>query len=109
MNLFWDILARKEWLRRIDTIRKSTGWGVSDLFKRCQGCGSLTVKGRCVKKGIVVACCECKRFRSVEDVWHTGSYPGHRISHTICPECHEKLYPGMLKRIEERKARDVQD
>jgi len=107
VNKFWSINARKEWLRRINIIRKDSGWSKSNLFGRCQGCGGFTINGRCVRKGLVTICCECQRVKELDGVYRVTNYPGHRISHRICLECHKKLYPGMLERIAEGKARNV--
>lgn len=56
-----------------------------------------------VLEGILPVCASCKKIRDKKGSWHQiEAYIRDRsdadFSHGICPECAEKLYPGMLKR-----------
>ena len=49
-------------------------------------------------RGMVPICANCKSIRDGEDNWHPIEHylirhPEADFSHTICPECMEKLYP----------------
>jgi len=51
-------------------------------------------------EGILPVCASCKKIRDEKDNWHQiESYVRERsnaeFSHGICPECKEKLYPGL--------------
>ena len=108
MNHFWKYKSRSEQLRRINIIRKDSGWCKSDIFGRCKMCNSLTIKGDCVKKSLIVVCCECGAVREVDGVFRSCNkkYKDHNISHGICEDCHQKLYPGMLGRIRKKSEID---
>jgi len=52
---------------------------------------------------LVPICASCKKIRDDEGYWeHVESYvkglTGVSFSHGICPECREKLYPGLGKK-----------
>lgn len=52
-------------------------------------------------RGIVPICATCKRIRDKDDHWHHVEtylekvYPEAALSHSCCPECARKLYPGL--------------
>ena len=52
-------------------------------------------------RGIVPICASCKRIRDKDHRWHHVEsylekvYPEAALSHTCCPECLRKLYPGL--------------
>lgn len=59
-----------------------------------------------ILEGFLPICAECKKIRDDQDDWHQiESYitkeSEAKFSHTLCPECAEKLFPGY------RKKRDI--
>jgi len=51
-------------------------------------------------RNLIPICCSCKKVRNDRGYWeqieayaHTGC--GTEFTHSICPECRTKLYPGM--------------
>ena len=51
-------------------------------------------------QGIIPICCNCKQIRDDEGFWNAVEvYVGSRteaiFSHSLCPDCQEKLYPGL--------------
>ena len=52
---------------------------------------------------MIPICCSCRKVRSDKGLWQKlDSYVQHgaggEFSHTICPECREKLYPDLPKK-----------
>jgi hypothetical protein len=48
-------------------------------------------------------CCNCKRERTADAGWHEHTpRPGERLTHGICPECLEILYPDIAPLIRGR-------
>lgn len=57
-------------------------------------------------KGLVPICSSCKKIRDDQGYWnHLESYlkewTGAEFSHSYCPDCVERLYPGLLDEDEE--------
>jgi two-component system, response regulator PdtaR len=55
--------------------------------------------------GLIPICASCKKIRDDKGYWQAvEQYIGERTSaeftHGICPECMQKLYPGMIKDID---------
>ena len=51
-------------------------------------------------RGIIPICASCKSIRNTEGEWHPIEHylsrtPELSFSHGICPNCREKLYPGL--------------
>ena len=51
--------------------------------------------------GLLPICASCKKIRNEDGDWnilekYIQTHTDARFSHTICPECTEKLYPGYL-------------
>ncbi|HUH66968.1 MAG TPA: hypothetical protein VLZ07_11085 [Syntrophales bacterium] len=56
--------------------------------------------------GLLPICSSCKKIRDDDGYWrqmehYISEYTAARFSHSICPECKEKLYPGFGKRKNE--------
>jgi len=52
--------------------------------------------------GLLPICSACKKIRDDDGYWqqiehYISEYTGARFSHGICPDCREKLYPGLGK------------
>lgn len=52
---------------------------------------------------VLPICARCKRIRDGTGGWRNGlEYPGNHFegnyTHTICPPCAKKLYPGLFGR-----------
>jgi hypothetical protein len=50
--------------------------------------------------GLIPICANCKQVRNDQGYWelieaYVGRYSAAKFSHSICPECTKKLYPGM--------------
>jgi len=50
--------------------------------------------------GLIPICAHCKQVRNDQGYWelieaYVGRYSSAKFSHSICPECTKKLYPGM--------------
>ncbi len=55
-------------------------------------------------KGMLPICASCKKIRDDEGYWHQvevfiKEHSDAEFTHSICPECREKLYPGLSKRM----------
>jgi len=53
-------------------------------------------------RGMLPICANCKSIRDDHGYWETveGYFMKHsdtRFSHSICPDCQEELYPGLIK------------
>ena len=53
--------------------------------------------------GLIPICASCKKIRDDKGYWNSvESYIRERseaeFTHGICPECSEKLYPGLIKK-----------
>ncbi len=58
-------------------------------------------------RGYIPICANCKKVRDDEGYWQqVEQYISERtdaqFSHSLCPECTEKLYPGLNKKIEDQ-------
>jgi hypothetical protein len=52
--------------------------------------------------GLLPICAACKKIRDDDGYWkqiehYISEYTDARFSHSICPDCKEKLYPGLGK------------
>ena len=52
-------------------------------------------------KGLVPICCSCKNIHCDEGYWsrveeYFNEHTGVEFSHSVCPECMKKLYPGYV-------------
>lgn len=50
-------------------------------------------------KGLLPICASCKKIRDDKGYWnqieaYIGTHTDAEFSHSICPECRDKLYPG---------------
>ena len=55
-------------------------------------------------QGLLPICASCKKIRDGHDYWHSvENYFSDRadvmFSHSICPECMDRLYPGLREKI----------
>jgi ligand-binding sensor domain-containing protein len=62
-----------------------------------------------VLSGLLPICASCKKIRDDEGDWsqleqYIHEHSEAQFSHGICPDCAEKLYPGVSERIRDRKA-----
>jgi hypothetical protein len=53
--------------------------------------------------GLLPICSACKKIRDDDGYWkqienYISEYTDARFSHSICPDCKEKLYPGLGKK-----------
>ncbi|KIX14939.1 PAS domain-containing protein [Dethiosulfatarculus sandiegensis] len=53
-----------------------------------------------ILRGLLPICAECKRIRDKDGVWHDletyiSEHSEATFTHTICPRCTAKLYPGL--------------
>jgi hypothetical protein len=58
-----------------------------------------------VLAGFIPICASCKQVRVEPDRWvqvesYVGDHSEAQFSHTICPPCRERLYPGLGKRTQ---------
>jgi hypothetical protein len=52
-------------------------------------------------QGLLPVCCSCKKIRNKEEEWeqmesYIQRHSEADFTHGICPECAEKLYPGLM-------------
>jgi CheY-like chemotaxis protein len=83
-------IERKEALREKENL-------LADLSKALEQIETL--------RGILPICSSCKKIRDENNDWHQievyiRSRSQAEFSHGICPDCLEKLYPGILKNHE---------
>jgi len=55
-------------------------------------------------KSFLVICSSCKRVRDTDEKWYEldayiRSHTGTQFSHSVCPDCVEKLYPNLSDKI----------
>lgn len=55
-------------------------------------------------RGMLPICASCKKIRDDEGYWHQvevyiRDHSGTEFTHSICPDCREKLYPGISKKM----------
>ncbi|MEN6318482.1 MAG: hypothetical protein ABFD82_06965 [Syntrophaceae bacterium] len=53
--------------------------------------------------GLLPICASCKKIRDDDGYWkqielYISEHTGAEFSHSICPDCREKLYPGFVKK-----------
>ncbi len=58
-------------------------------------------------KGIVPICMHCKKIRNDENYWqqveeYVAEHTEADFSHSICPECLEKIYPEYAEKVKDR-------
>jgi hypothetical protein len=58
-------------------------------------------------EGIIPICAACKRVRDDQGYWHQVEQyirerSGAEFSHGLCPECTERLYPGLGPRKQQQ-------
>ncbi len=63
-----------------------------------------------VLHGLIPICASCKKIRDDKGYWNhlemfLRDHSEAVLSHSICPDCAEKLYPDEMKRIRERSGR----
>lgn len=56
-----------------------------------------------ILKGLLPICASCKRIRDDKGIWqvlesYIDSHSEASFSHSVCPECAQKLYPDFLQR-----------
>ena len=61
--------------------------------------------------GMLPICSTCKKIRDDEGYWHQvemyfQEHTDAKFSHSICPDCAEKLYPEITNRIKKRTPKD---
>ncbi len=61
-----------------------------------------------VLSGLLPICMNCKKIRDDQGYWnqlekYIHQHSEARFSHGICPDCMEKLYPGLLARQKDKK------
>ena len=45
---------------------------------------------------LICVCCNCQREKITSDEWRDRTpQPGERLTHGICPECLDTLYPDI--------------
>lgn len=59
--------------------------------------------------GIISICCGCGSTRKENGSWNREKdfrrvHPSNRLSHGICPECLERLYPEMAAILLRKRA-----
>ena len=63
-------------------------------------------------KALLPICSHCKKIRDDDGYWqavekYIGENAGVQFSHTLCPECLQKLYPAeLLERLREKSKRE---
>ena len=62
-----------------------------------------------VLQGFIPICASCKKVKNLEGMWddiehYIESRSDVEFSHSLCPECMEKLYPDIYKRMKQNKA-----
>jgi hypothetical protein len=60
-----------------------------------------------VLEGFIPICANCKKIRKAEDQWeqmerYITQHSLAQFSHSICPDCAEKLYPDLYKKKTQR-------
>ena len=58
--------------------------------------------------GLLPICASCKKVRDDQGYWsqiedYVKQHSDADFSHSICPECMQKLYPEVYERIKEKK------
>jgi hypothetical protein len=49
---------------------------------------------------MICVCCNCQREKITSDEWRDRTpQPGERLTHGICPECLDTLYPDLAPLI----------
>lgn len=61
-----------------------------------------------VLSGLLPICASCKKIRDDQGYWaqiedYIGKYSDVEFSHSICPDCVEKLYPEIADKIKDKK------
>src|SRR5207245_6885723 len=62
-----------------------------------------------VLSGLLPICASCKKIRDDRGYWnqieaYIGDHSEAAFSHGICPECAERLYPGLAEKVARRSA-----
>ncbi len=58
-------------------------------------------------RGFIPICCSCKKIRNDDDYWeqievYIQKHTNAIFSHGLCPDCAEKLYPDLFKKVKEK-------
>lgn len=75
--------------RQIETARENLIQDLRDAFEKIK-----------TLKGLLPICSSCKKIRDDKGYWsqieeYIGTHTDAEFTHGICPDCMEKLYPGM--------------
>jgi len=76
--------------------------GVIERHRRCQAELERAEKEIQVLSRLLPVCANCKKIRDQEGYWnhmevYLQEHSGMDFTHGICPDCSEKLYPGLGK------------
>jgi len=60
-----------------------------------------------ILQGLLPVCASCKKIRDVSGDWdsmesYISEHSEAEFTHGICPDCEEKLYPEIHRRLQER-------
>jgi hypothetical protein len=93
MNSMWGILKQ----RRSEQERDKLIRGLKEALDRVQ-----------TLSGLLPICANCKKIRDDTGYWnqieaYISEHSGAEFSHSICPECANKLYPGYSSNAEDSK------
>jgi PAS domain S-box-containing protein len=75
--------------RQTETVRENLIQDLKDAFEKIK-----------TLKGLLPICSSCKKIRDDKGYWnqieeYIGTHTDAEFTHGICPDCAEKLYPGM--------------
>jgi PAS domain S-box-containing protein len=78
--------------RQIETARENLIKDLKDAFEKIK-----------TLKGLLPICASCKKIRDDKGYWsrieeYIGSHTDAEFTHGICPDCMNKLYPGMTSK-----------
>ncbi len=114
----WSII-----LHSLSEINYTIVLDTMDYNKKCNGFEStfhflevavgdkdvIKLAKKTIRNALIPICANCKKIRDDDDNWisndlyFTKKYDA-KFSHSVCPTCAEKLYPGLKKRLTSKKS-----